>query len=83
MSPSARNPGIMACSPLPLPVQGAAVHVDYLALCCGLSGEAAVRRAQYSVTVCAKGSLFPGRKERSTKSVFLGLLSQLAAEVGM
>lgn len=71
------------CSLLPLSAWGAAVYIDYLAPFHELSGEASVRRAQRSMTVCAKGSLFLGTEAMSTKSVFLRLLSQPAAGVGM
>lgn len=69
--------------PAPTSAWGATVHIDYLAPFHGLSGEAAVRRAQCSMTICAKGSLFLGTEAMSTKSVFLRLLSQPAAGVGM
>lgn len=59
------------------------VCIDHPAPFRGLSGEAAVSRAQHRVIVCAKGYLFPNTEEMSTKGVFLGLLSQPPAGVGM
>lgn len=67
-----KEPMYITASLLPLAAQGTTVYIDYPAPFHGLSGEAAVSRAQHRMIICAKGSLFPNRRNES-KDCFLGV----------